>query len=219
MSAEQTLGLASRIPVPRQMNICLPISLSRILRIACCVIGVMAAILITPRVVAQQPAFLTNGLVAYYPFNGDANDVVSKENNFNRTPGFASDRFGNPQSAADFYKPYPIKSGPILLNSDNVTISFWICVLRDPAYHGERVVIQGSYNVEKTDPNIATFAFAIWPNGRPDGLAVDFIKPGLDSGRIGLPSGVLEQKKWYHIAIISGSSLFPVGRGGLTGGG
>jgi len=64
MSAEQTLGLASRIPVPHLMNICLPISLSRILRIACCVIGAMAAILISPRVVAQQPAVLSNGLLA-----------------------------------------------------------------------------------------------------------------------------------------------------------
>ena len=56
-------------------------SLSQILRIACCVIGAMAAILISPRVVAQQPAFLTNGLVAYYPFNGNANDESGNGNN------------------------------------------------------------------------------------------------------------------------------------------
>jgi len=34
----------------------------------------MAAILMAPRIVAQQTAFLTNGLVAYYPFNGSTKE-------------------------------------------------------------------------------------------------------------------------------------------------
>jgi len=40
----------------------------------------MAAILMAPPVVAQQPAFLTNGLVAYYPFNANSNYEIRIQN-------------------------------------------------------------------------------------------------------------------------------------------
>jgi hypothetical protein len=49
-------------------------------------------------------SFLTNGLVAYYPFNGNANDASGNGNNGqivgNVVP--ATDRFGNPSSAYAF---------------------------------------------------------------------------------------------------------------------
>ena len=46
-------------------------------------------------VVAQQPAFLTNGLVAYYPFNGNANDESGNGMNGINIGGavFANDRY------------------------------------------------------------------------------------------------------------------------------
>ena len=52
---------------------------------------------------AQQPSFITNGLVAYYPFNGNAND----ESGFGRNgtvfgATLATDRFGKPGSAFAF---------------------------------------------------------------------------------------------------------------------
>jgi hypothetical protein len=51
-----------------------------------------------------SPSFITNGLVAYYPFNGNANDASGNGNNGNLGPGigFAADRFGNPNSALFF---------------------------------------------------------------------------------------------------------------------
>jgi len=52
---------------------------------------------------AQQPAFLTNGLVAYYPFNGNANDESGNGNNgtpLNINP--AKDRFDVPGGAFHF---------------------------------------------------------------------------------------------------------------------
>jgi hypothetical protein len=53
---------------------------------------------------AQGQSFLTNGLVTYYPFNGNANDASGNGNNGNLGAGigFAPDRFGNPQSALCF---------------------------------------------------------------------------------------------------------------------
>ncbi len=60
----------------------------------------VSAILITSVVTAQIP---TKGLVAYYPFNGNANDQSG--NNVNGTVNGATltaDRFGNPNSAYQF---------------------------------------------------------------------------------------------------------------------
>ena len=62
-SVEQPNNFSKQIPPLHPMTTCLPISLSRILRIACCLMGAMAAILMAPRVVAQQPAFLKDGRI------------------------------------------------------------------------------------------------------------------------------------------------------------
>lgn len=53
---------------------------------------------------AQLPSYLpTNGLVAYYPFNGNANDVSSNSNNgTNNGATLTTDRFGNANSAFSF---------------------------------------------------------------------------------------------------------------------
>ncbi len=51
---------------------------------------------------AQAQSFLSNGLVAYYPFNGNADDATGDGNNgtLNGTDLiFGTDRFGNTQSA------------------------------------------------------------------------------------------------------------------------
>ena len=156
-----------------------------------------------PPVVAQQPAFLTNGLVAYYPFNGNANDEISVANNFDKSPQFTSDRFGRLQNAADFLNSSPINSGVLPVKTHTVTVSFWLNIVRAPSYHGERVILHGSHNVGVGDQKAATFGFAIWPDGRPDGVGVSFLKSDLTGGRIGLPSGTLSLNKWCHIAVTS----------------
>lgn len=44
---------------------------------------------------AQQPAILTNGLVAHYPFNGNAKDASGNGNNGTiLAGGLTTDRFG-----------------------------------------------------------------------------------------------------------------------------
>ena len=51
---------------------------------------------------AQQPAFLTNGLVAYYPFNGNANDMVGINNGVVDSAVLTTDRFNNKNQAYSF---------------------------------------------------------------------------------------------------------------------
>jgi hypothetical protein len=52
-------------------------------------------------VCAQSQSFLTDGLVAYYPFNGNSNDAAGTNNGtlVGTDWKFLPDRFGNPQSA------------------------------------------------------------------------------------------------------------------------
>jgi len=61
----------------------------------------------------QAQTFLTNGLVAYYPFNGNANDASGNGHNgtaFNTT--FVQDQFAQPNSAFGFDPPLPPPTPP-----------------------------------------------------------------------------------------------------------
>ena len=73
---------------------------------------------------------LSAGLVAYYPFNGNANDESGNNNNpvFNNAT-LTADRFGNPNSAYHFngintYMMIPNQPG---INMNNqITLSVWV---------------------------------------------------------------------------------------------
>ncbi len=80
----------------------------------------------------NSQTFLTNGLVAYYPFNGNANDATGNGNNGTIYGGVTptTDRFGNPNAAYTFdgstgYIDIPQNS---TLNglTTSVTLSAWI---------------------------------------------------------------------------------------------
>ncbi len=76
-------------------------------------------------------SFLTNGLIAYYPFNGNANDASGNGNNgivYNAT--LTANRFGSPASAYDFNGTnayIDIPQNPVLnALTTNFTLSAWI---------------------------------------------------------------------------------------------
>ena len=73
-------------------------------------------------------AGLNDGLVAYYPFNGNANDVTSNANNgvvYGAT--LTSDRFGNPNSAYHFNgtSDYIMVEDSPSLRPQEVTVAAW----------------------------------------------------------------------------------------------
>ena len=75
---------------------------------------------------------ITNGLIAYYPFNGNANDYSGNNNNaavVTATP--TADRFGNPNSAYNFAgisNPQIIRvpNSPSLQFTNQATFSLWV---------------------------------------------------------------------------------------------
>jgi hypothetical protein len=73
---------------------------------------------------------LTNGLVAYYPFSGNANDASGNGlNGIVNGATLTTDRFGNPSSAYSFNGSssyISIASNPLLKLTTNLTISIWM---------------------------------------------------------------------------------------------
>ncbi len=82
---------------------------------------------------AQVPAFLSQGLVAYYPFNGDANDESGGNHHGTLMPGATldSDRFGTSKSAVlidginGLNKGVRITDKVINLGQAGYTINLW----------------------------------------------------------------------------------------------
>jgi len=97
---------------------------------------------------AQAQSFLTNGLVAYYPFNGNANDESGNGIGMtNSGASFVADRFGNTKEAVD------LQNGAFLLSTNNLpyfgnsdrTYSAWIYVVTPAAWpDGEFITAGGN---------------------------------------------------------------------------
>jgi len=73
-------------------------------------------------------SFLTNGLVAYYPFNGNANDASGYANNPSlNTAVLTADRFKVPLSAYSFSGTQKIQyANQPQLGTTNLTVSCWV---------------------------------------------------------------------------------------------
>ena len=102
----------------------------QILRIACCLLGLMAAILMAPPVAAQQSAFLTNGLVAHYLFDGAlTNNATKNQPTFitARNTTLTADRFGRQQMAAKLngINSYIVSSINRDFTNSRITVSVW----------------------------------------------------------------------------------------------
>ena len=90
----------------------------------------MGFALTTQMIMAQVPSYVpTNGLVGYWPFNGNANDESGNGNNGTvNGAALTSDRFGNAGSAFNFFNNYISLSQPFFNGSTNVnslTYSIW----------------------------------------------------------------------------------------------
>ncbi|HNQ88446.1 MAG TPA: LamG domain-containing protein [Verrucomicrobiota bacterium] len=78
----------------------------------------------------QAQSYLTEGLVAYYPFNGNANDASGSGNNGNVIGAqLAADRFGSASSSYSFNgidNYINVPNSPSFNFGEHITISAWI---------------------------------------------------------------------------------------------
>lgn len=97
-----------------------------------CIILLLSLLLANIVVIAQVP---TNGLIGYWPFNGNANDMSGNGNHGileceSNLPQLTTDRFGNPNSAYQFGGYYNknwirVPNNSTMHLNSQMTISFW----------------------------------------------------------------------------------------------
>lgn len=88
---------------------------------------IILAVIYTANIMAQVPNYVpTNGLIGWWPFNGNANDVSGNGNNGTVNGAtLTMDRFGIPNKAYNFNGSSTIDITSLSLNSD-YSISFWV---------------------------------------------------------------------------------------------
>ena len=95
-------------------------------RVLCWILVIAASVAVQ----VQAQSFLTNGLVAYYPFNGNGNDASGNSINLtNNNASFIVDRFGSASNAMAFngYSSWLATTNPFPIGGNSSrTISFWM---------------------------------------------------------------------------------------------
>jgi hypothetical protein len=87
------------------------------------------AALMLMTVLGNAQVDIANGLLAYYPFNGNILDESGNNRNFSGTANYETDRFGNIQKALRLMSSSDIISNQYSLYHDmdsNFTINFWL---------------------------------------------------------------------------------------------
>src|SRR5436190_8875722 len=87
----------------------------------------------------KADSFLTNNLVGYYAFNGNAIDLSAHGNDGIQTGAdFDSDRFGAPLSSARFSNADRIVTAAangFPISTNDFTVSFWVKLANAPTEH------------------------------------------------------------------------------------
>lgn len=150
---------------------------------------------------------LNKGLRAYYPFDGNANDVSGNNNNavFNNAT-LTKDRFGKSNSAYHFNGKDNymfIRNSPSLNLNNTISIAVWVRptgFYRDIC-HASTILCKGGGNYEPGDYALR-FDDALFTNGTgcsdtiPDEIHQNF--RGTGTGLIAY-SPLIEKDKWYSV--------------------
>jgi hypothetical protein len=144
-------------------------------------------------------ADITSGLVAYYPFNGNANDASGNGNNgtvYGAT--LTADRFGNANSAYSFNGVDSIirVTDNIILQPERITIAAWINANSPQGW--ARIVDKYRYN-SKEGYNLIFF---------PNNNAIRFDIWGSDNNPYSTDTvTTVENNHWHHIAVTYDNSI------------
>ena len=159
-------------------------------------------------------AFLTNGLVAYYPFNSNANDLSGHNNNGIVVGAtLTTNRFGTPNSAYSFAGNgttyISIPDSPSLDMTNSVTVTAWIRTTGGGSF-APRIVSKRVYQLDLSDTTSSPqVLFALdgltraisspvslgqnnwlFVAGTYDGSALRVYTNGASAGQVSLPGSI-----------------------------
>ena len=152
----------------------------------------MGFALTTQMIMAQAPSYVsTNGLVGYWPFNGNANDESGNGNNGTVNGATLTiDRYGNSNKAFDFgtNKYIEVLNNASINLSSSISISIWV-----KAQPSTNLIRKGyQYGIDLDVFN---------SSGNTNGLYPHSYQPTLFS-----PNPVI-QNSWTHIVVTNGNNI------------
>jgi hypothetical protein len=105
-----------------------------------------------PLIAAAQPAAIDNGLVAYYPFDGNTRDASGNGNDMFENATLGQDRFGAEKAAADLRSPETMKSGQNYDKGVNsLSISIWVYMRSRQTTYNQQVIIEETTRISPGD--------------------------------------------------------------------
>lgn len=151
---------------------------------------------------------LDQGLKAYYPFNGNANDESGNNNNpVVNNATITADRFGNPNSAWHFngvYQYMRIKNSPSLNFGRQITLSVWVkpTGFYYDICHASQILSKGGGNYNPGNYALR-FDDALYTRGTGcDGSKCDTLHQnfrGTGTVLSPYPGEFIKKQKWYHL--------------------
>jgi hypothetical protein len=153
---------------------------------------------------------LTDGLVAYFPFSGNASDASGNGNDgvvHGATP--TSDRFGHLNSAYSFdgeTNYIQVPSSPSLEIQDSITLSAWVYHLSNasPQHIVNMSALYSGYRLAAWWANPAGNSLELYDLSQSQNIADDGSQPYIG--------------KWTHVAATWDGSFMRVYRDGILGG-
>ena len=148
------------------------------------------------------------GLVAYYPFNGNANDLASTNNGTVQGVTLTADRFNNPNSAYYFNGSSWIETSQyyLLNGSKTATISAWV-TLNPSLTSFAQIVSAGDYR-GGYDPISLHFAVTNADVQFQDHLLGNVNSAYITSGGASFQAGMplLTPNNWHQIIVVLGTN-------------
>ncbi|MCG8467348.1 MAG: hypothetical protein MJB57_03955 [Gemmatimonadetes bacterium] len=145
-----------------------------------------------------KPPIPTQGLVAYYPFNGNADDESGNgHDGVISGATLVADRSGSPTSAAVSFDGVDddirVATSP-LLRSANYSVSLWVKTTQTTA--GQVVLFSGQYHQNSASGN----GYQLEMNSSGNVGADQFTRPSVNHGG-GAASGPVNDGAWHHVVV------------------
>jgi hypothetical protein len=155
---------------------------------------------------ATAQSFITNGLVAYYPFNGNANDASGNSNNATTVQAtLTTDRYGNPNQAYSFNgtNSYIGFSTLPTTQVDNWTVTAWV---KPASLNQLGIAVSLGYDDGVTG-NGYSLGISAGSNGDETGNQLFGVFGGVYYGWINSGFTFTSTNQWYQVVMLRNSGV------------
>ncbi len=160
--------------------------------------------------VTNVPTDIQQGLVAYYPFNGNANDESGLgKNGTIEGAVLAADRFGVASKAYSFdginNRITTVGEAGLPIGTNDFTVSVWASV--DQPFEGD-------YRLLVANRSSDQFQLVLSTSGNTG--TIQFYTGGSPNETLFSPSQTWNDKEWYHVVVVRATNVVSIFRNGTV---